>query len=172
MAANFRQLTGNRRQRTTTRCPVTATRPQQTPNCRQVFQYLAFSAFVKTVRKHERILKQDKEFCSQVLTALVRMDLPALDAMADRTHDGDGGVRQQVAEVVEIMRALSSPQAAEASTDCRSESHFTTQHQQRGRGCLPRCWSRGTGIRWGVSPAAQMGCLRNRSGSPSGADQP
>ena len=25
-----------------------------------------------------------------------------------------------------------------------------------------------TGIRWGVSPAAQMGCLRNRSGSPSG----
>ena len=28
-----------------------------------------------------------------------------------------------------------------------------------------------TGIRWGVSPAAQMGCLRNRSGSPSGADQ-
>ena len=28
------------------------------------------------------------------------------------------------------------------------------------------------GIRWGVSPAAQMGCLRNRSGSPSGADQP
>ena len=30
----------------------------------------------------------------------------------------------------------------------------------------------GAGIRWGVSPAAQMGCLRNRSGSPSGADQP
>ena len=29
-----------------------------------------------------------------------------------------------------------------------------------------------TGIRWGLSPAAQMGCLRNRSGSPSGADQP
>ena len=29
-----------------------------------------------------------------------------------------------------------------------------------------------TGIRWGVSPAAQMGCLCNRSGSPSGADQP
>ena len=29
-----------------------------------------------------------------------------------------------------------------------------------------------TGIRWGVSPAAQMGCLRDRSGSPSGADQP
>ena len=29
-----------------------------------------------------------------------------------------------------------------------------------------------TGIRWGVSPAAQMGCLRNRSGSPSGAGQP
>ena len=29
-----------------------------------------------------------------------------------------------------------------------------------------------TGIRWGVSPAAQMGCLRNRSRSPSGADQP
>ena len=29
-----------------------------------------------------------------------------------------------------------------------------------------------TGIRWGVSPAAQMGCLRRRSGSPSGADQP
>ena len=28
------------------------------------------------------------------------------------------------------------------------------------------------GIRWGVSPTAQMGCLRNRSGSPSGADQP
>ena len=28
-----------------------------------------------------------------------------------------------------------------------------------------------TGIRWGVSPAAQMGCLRNRSRSPSGADQ-
>ena len=29
-----------------------------------------------------------------------------------------------------------------------------------------------TGIRSGVSPAAQMGCLRNRSGGPSGADQP
>ena len=29
-----------------------------------------------------------------------------------------------------------------------------------------------TGIRWGVSPAAQMGCLRNTGGSPSGADQP
>ena len=29
-----------------------------------------------------------------------------------------------------------------------------------------------TGIRWGVSPAAQMGCLRNTSGSPPGADQP
>ena len=29
-----------------------------------------------------------------------------------------------------------------------------------------------TGIRWGVSPAAQMGCLRNRSGSTLGADQP
>ena len=29
-----------------------------------------------------------------------------------------------------------------------------------------------TGIRWGVSPAAQMGCLRNRSGSSSGAHQP
>ena len=27
-----------------------------------------------------------------------------------------------------------------------------------------------TGIRWGVSPAAQMGCLRSRSGSPLGAD--
>ena len=26
-------------------------------------------------------------------------------------------------------------------------------------------------LRWGVSPTAQMGCLRNRSGSPSGADQ-
>ena len=34
----------------------------------------------------------------------------------------------------------------------------------RGRGVLP-C---STGIRWGVSPAAQMGCWRNRSGSPSG----
>ena len=29
-----------------------------------------------------------------------------------------------------------------------------------------------SGIRWGVSPAAQMGCLRNRRRSPSGADQP
>ena len=29
-----------------------------------------------------------------------------------------------------------------------------------------------TGIKWGVSPAAQMGCLHNRSGSQSGADQP
>ena len=29
-----------------------------------------------------------------------------------------------------------------------------------------------TCIRWGGCPAAQMGCLRNRSGSPSGADQP
>ena len=29
-----------------------------------------------------------------------------------------------------------------------------------------------TGIRWGVSPAAQMRCLRNKSGTPSGADQP
>ena len=29
-----------------------------------------------------------------------------------------------------------------------------------------------SGIRWAVSPAAQMGCLRNRSGSPPGADQP
>ena len=29
-----------------------------------------------------------------------------------------------------------------------------------------------TGVRWEVSPAAQMGCLCNRSGSPSGADQP
>ena len=29
-----------------------------------------------------------------------------------------------------------------------------------------------TGIRWGVSPAAHMGCLRSRSGSPPGADQP
>ena len=28
------------------------------------------------------------------------------------------------------------------------------------------------GIRCGVSPAAQMGCLRNRTGSPLGADQP
>ena len=28
------------------------------------------------------------------------------------------------------------------------------------------------GIRCGVSPAAQTGCLRNKSGSPSGADQP
>ena len=30
----------------------------------------------------------------------------------------------------------------------------------------------GHGIRWGVSLAAQMGYLRNRSGSPSGANQP
>ena len=29
-----------------------------------------------------------------------------------------------------------------------------------------------TGIRWGVSPAAQMGCLHSRSGSPLGADEP
>ena len=29
-----------------------------------------------------------------------------------------------------------------------------------------------TGIRWGVSPAAQMGCLCDRSGNPLGADQP
>ena len=29
-----------------------------------------------------------------------------------------------------------------------------------------------TGIRWGVSPAAQMGCLRSRRGCPPGADQP
>ena len=29
-----------------------------------------------------------------------------------------------------------------------------------------------TGIGWGVSPAAQMGCLCNSSGSPQGADQP
>ena len=27
-----------------------------------------------------------------------------------------------------------------------------------------------TGIRWGVSPVAQMGCLCNRSGSPLGVD--
>ena len=36
----------------------------------------------------------------------------------------------------------------------------------------PRGVGGSTGIRWWVSPAAQMGCLRNRSGSPSGADQP
>ena len=29
-----------------------------------------------------------------------------------------------------------------------------------------------TGIRWGVSPAAQMGCLLSRRGCPPGADQP
>ena len=29
-----------------------------------------------------------------------------------------------------------------------------------------------TGIRWGVPPAAQMDCLRNRRGCPPGADQP
>ena len=28
------------------------------------------------------------------------------------------------------------------------------------------------GIRWGVSPAAKMGCLLTRSGCPSEADQP
>ena len=39
-----------------------------------------------------------------------------------------------------------------------------------GGGCQGNPCS--TGIRWGVSPAAQMGCLRNRSGSPSGADRP
>ena len=35
-----------------------------------------------------------------------------------------------------------------------------------------RCPRTPQGIRWGVSPAAQMGCLHNRSGSPSWADQP
>ena len=38
------------------------------------------------------------------------------------------------------------------------------------RGCQGNPCS--TGIRLGVSPAAQMGCLRNRSGSPSGAESP
>ena len=37
-------------------------------------------------------------------------------------------------------------------------------------GC--QCNPCSSGIRWGVSPAAQMGCLHNKSGSPSGADQP
>ena len=43
-----------------------------------------------------------------------------------------------------------------------------------GLASQPRCQGNpcSTGIRWGMSPAAQMGCLRNRSGSPSGADQP
>ena len=36
-------------------------------------------------------------------------------------------------------------------------------------GRLNRC---STGISSGVSPAAQMGCLRSKRGSPSGADQP
>ena len=44
----------------------------------------------------------------------------------------------------------------------------------RGGGVATGCQGNpcSTGIRWGVSPAAQMGCLRNSSGSPSGADQP
>ena len=29
-----------------------------------------------------------------------------------------------------------------------------------------------TGIRWGMSSATQMGCLRNKSGSPPGVDPP
>ena len=51
--------------------------------------------------------------------------------------------------------------------------------EERGRGSCSRARHSllqgnpcSTGIRWGVSPAAQMGCLRNRSGSPSVADQP
>ena len=38
--------------------------------------------------------------------------------------------------------------------------------------CLTILHHKAAVLEWGVSPAAQMGCLRNRSGSPSGADQP
>ena len=72
------------------------------------------------MRKHEQTLKEDKAFCSQVLTALIKMDFPALDAMAARAHDGDNGVRQQVAEVVEIMRTLYPRQVEDDTPECRS----------------------------------------------------
>ena len=41
-------------------------------------------------------------------------------------------------------------------------------------GCQGNPYSTGikTGMRWGVSPATHMGCLRNRSRSPPGVDQP
>ena len=41
-----------------------------------------------------------------------------------------------------------------------------------GLASQPRRYRVPTGIRWGVSPAAQMGCFRNRRRSPPAADQP
>ena len=64
-------------------------------------------------------------------------------------NGGDGGACTREAATTKGMAWLASP----AATRCQ------------GNPCS-------TGIRWGVSPAAQMGCLRNKSGSPSGADQP
>ena len=70
-------------------------------------------------------------------------------ARTGNQNGADGGVCAWVAATIKGMAWPASPVA----TGCQ------------GNPCS-------TGIRWGVSPAAQMGCLRNRSGSPSGADQP
>ena len=66
----------------------------------------------------------------------------------------------------------SSRTALGAPDGCHQESPRTNRLVGGGgaTGCQGNPCS--TGIRWGVSPAAQMGCLCNRSGSPSGVDQP
>ena len=65
--------------------------------------------------------------------------------------------------------------------DGSGRAHASVSHSGGGGGAWEAATIKGmawpaspvaTGIRWGVSPAAQMGCLRTRSGSPSGADQP
>ena len=52
-------------------------------------------------------------------------------------------------------------------SDNKGDGLASQPHRYRVPGQPLLNWHRG-----GVSPAAQMGCLRNRSGSPSGADQP
>ena len=67
---------------------------------------------------------------------------------ASRTGNQNGGNGRACAWEAATTKGMARP-ASPVATGCQ------------GNPCS-------TGIRWGVSPAAQMGCLRNMSGSPSG----
>ena len=93
-------------------------------------------------------------------------------------HEGQGRAKQTRSRGT--TRRRGNPNSKNKKVECSGwESVRLGGSDNKADGLASRLVATGcqgnpcsNGIRWGVSPTAQMGCLRNPSMSPLGADQP
>ena len=106
-------------------------------------------------------------------------DADGLEVLSDISHAADTPKSQDLAELKHAAEGHGASPAAlqEFLTQYRSTLKPTAKAEAGCCGSTQGVVILGRGGLWFVlslwgQPAAQMGCLRNRSGSPSGADQP